>query len=131
MLENLGLDPSGASKIPGRKPPAAATKAKAAATAHKKRKIAVKDEGPRRRSNRLSGLEATAEEVAKREEQDEKEREVLRVLERRLREPVMELGSMVDEDSPSDKDSLVSVSEADEELIEGWVSEGRVRAVQP
>lgn len=66
------------------------------------------DEGPRRRSGRLAGIEATVEEVAKREEEEEKEREVLRVISRRVRDQEMAVGDMVDEDSPSGKEGLVS-----------------------
>lgn len=50
------------------------------------------------------------EEVAKREEEEEKEREVLRVISRRVRDQEMAVGDMVDEDSPSGKEGLVRFS---------------------
>lgn len=107
LLENLGLDPTGASKIPGRKPPPPTVKAKAASAASKKRKSAAAEIAPRRRSGRIAGFDATVEEVAKKEEEDEKEREVLRVINRRIRHPVMKIEDMVDEDSSNDGKSLV------------------------
>ena len=105
LLDSLGLDPTGASKIPGRAP---APIAKPKASTTKKRKAAVvHDEGPRRRSGRLAGIEATVEEVAKREEEEEKEREVLRVINKRIRDQEMTVGEMMDEDSPAAGGELV------------------------
>lgn len=65
------------------------------------------DEGPRRRSGRLAGIEATPEEVAKREEVEEQQREELRIVNRRVRDQVMKVEDMVDEDSPSGEEELV------------------------
>lgn len=107
LLDSLGLDPSGASKIPGASTPKLA---KPKASSVKKRKApVVHDEGPRRRSGRLAGIEATPEEVAKREEAEEQQREELRIVNRRVRDQVMSVEDMVDEDSPSSKEELVRV----------------------
>ena len=107
LLDSLGLDPSGASKIPGAASPKLA---KPKISAAKKRKApVVHDEGPRRRSGRLAGIEATPEEVAKREEAEEQQREELRIVNRRVRDQVMSVEDMVDEDSPSSKEELVRV----------------------
>lgn len=67
----------------------------------------AKDEGPRRRSGRLAGIEATAEEIAKRDEEEEKEREILRVVNKKIRDRVMSVGDMVEDSSPSSKEELV------------------------
>lgn len=65
------------------------------------------DDGPRRRSGRLAGMEAEGEELKVRLEEEEKEREVLRVVSRRTREQRMEVGKMVEESSPSSAPELV------------------------
>ena len=115
LLDSLGLDPSGASKIPVASSttsksklakPSSSTPAKKRKQPPAKTKI---DDGPRRRSGRLAGLEATAEEVAKKEEEDEKEREILRVINKKTRDQVMDLQAMVDDSSPSEAGELVSV----------------------
>lgn len=64
------------------------------------------EEGPRRRSGRLAGLEAEGEELAKRVEAEEKEREVLRVINRKTRDQVMPLSKMVEPTSPDSGDQL-------------------------
>ena len=70
--------------------------------------VKVENEGPRRRSGRLAGLEAEGEELKVRLEEEEKERAVLRVVERRTREQRMDVGSMMDDSSPSGLAPLVS-----------------------
>ncbi|WWC64442.1 uncharacterized protein I303_107052 [Kwoniella dejecticola CBS 10117] len=111
LLDSLGLDPSGASKIPGSKA-ITPSKAKSASTtnpASKKRKTApsaAHDEGPRRRSGRIAGLEADSETLKVKLEEEEKEREVLRVLSRKEREKVMRVGEMVEEPKEGEMDSL-------------------------
>jgi hypothetical protein len=107
LLDSLGLDPSGASKIPGRKPPPIAKPKTTAASKKRKAPTIAKDEGPRRRSGRLAGIEATAEEIAKRDEEEEKEREILRVVNKKIRDQVMSVGDMVEDSSPSSKEELV------------------------
>lgn len=105
LLDSLGLDVNGSAKIPSLKP---APIAKPRASAPKKRKAPiVHEEGPRRRSGRLAGIEATAEEVAKRDEEDEKEREVLRVMNKKIRDQVMSVESMVEDSSPCTARELV------------------------
>jgi len=52
-------------------------------------------------------LEAEGEELKVRLEEEEKEREALRVVSRRTREKVMQVGGMVEDGSPSSKDGLV------------------------
>ena len=112
LLEELGLDPTGASKIPHTQTAARLAKPSASSRSKPKpkRKSEVQDEGPRRRSGRLAGLEATQEEVAKRNEEEEKEREVLRVINRKVRDQVMDLGSMVEDTSPESAESLVRLN---------------------
>lgn len=63
--------------------------------------IAV-DEGPRRRSGRIAGLEADGDAFKAKVEEEEKEREILRVVSRKEREKVMDVGKMV-EDTPEDE----------------------------
>ncbi len=55
----------------------------------------------------MLGLEAEGEELKFKLEEEEKEREVLRVVSRRTREQVMDVGGMVDETSPSSAADLV------------------------
>jgi hypothetical protein len=75
----------------------------------KRKAPAVKaDEGPRRRSGRLAGIEATAEEIQKREEAEEVEREIIRVVNRKIRDQVMDLDKMVEDSSPNTAEELVS-----------------------
>ena len=113
LLDSLGLDPNGASKIPGRAPKLAKPSSSKSASGEKKdkkRKAPVVDEGPRRRSGRLAGIEATPEEIAKKEEEDEKEREELRIISRKERRQVMQVSELVEESSPSTAEELVSMS---------------------
>lgn len=72
--------------------------------APKKRKAPViaADEGPRRRSGRIAGLEADGDALKAKVEEEEKEREILRVVNRKEREKVMDVGKMV-EDTPEDE----------------------------
>lgn len=60
------------------------------------------DEGPRRRSGRIAGLEADGDAFKAKVEEEEKEREILRVVSRKEREQVMDVGKMV-EDTPEDE----------------------------
>jgi hypothetical protein len=76
----------------------------------KKRKPAAAargDEGPRRRSGRLAGIEATAEQVEERAKEEEKQLEKIRTISRKVRDQVMAVGDMMDDASPEDGASLV------------------------
>ncbi|ODN81496.1 hypothetical protein L202_01918 [Cryptococcus amylolentus CBS 6039] len=109
LLDSLGLDPSSRSPFPSSSSPAPTSHpnkskpSKAKPAAAKKRKApdsagpADDDGGPRRRSGRLRGMEADGEEMKVKLEEEEREREVLRVVNRREREQVMGVGSMVEE----------------------------------
>lgn len=79
-------------------------KLKQSKTAPKKRKAPViaADEGPRRRSGRIAGLEADGDALKAKVEEEEKEREILRVVNRKERGKVMDVGKMV-EDTPEDE----------------------------
>lgn len=55
------------------------------------------DEGPRRRSGRIAGLEADGDAFKAKVEEEEKEREILRVVSRKEREQVMDMGKMVED----------------------------------
>lgn len=93
LLDSLGFDAGGTAKLN------LPSKVKTEHVTGKKRKStpAPVDREPRRRSGRLAGLEASAEEVQVKLEEEEKEREALRVVNRRVREVEMSLGEMVDE----------------------------------
>ncbi|KAK8853099.1 hypothetical protein IAR55_003800 [Kwoniella newhampshirensis] len=99
LLDSLGLDPSGSSKIPFARTSLPKPKAKPASGAGIKRKApaVAADDGPRRRSGRLAGLEADGEALKVKLEEEEKEREILRVVNRKERERVMEIGKMVED----------------------------------
>ncbi|WVR00348.1 hypothetical protein IAU59_007491 [Kwoniella sp. CBS 9459] len=99
LLDSLGLDPSGASKIPHSRPSSTASRAKPKPNPKKRKAFEVIDEGPRRRSGRLAGLEADGEALKVKLEEEEKEREVLRIVSRKERDRVMDIGKMV-EDAP-------------------------------
>jgi len=75
----------------------------------KKRKStpAPRDDGPRRRSGRIAGLEADGEALAIKVEEEEKEREVMRVVARKERGQVMEIKDMLDESDEVEKRELV------------------------
>lgn len=78
----------------------------------KKRKPAAAaggDEGPRRRSGRLAGIEATAEQVEERAKEEEKQLEKIRIISRKVRDQVMAVGDMMDDASPEDGAILVSL----------------------
>ncbi|OCF40777.1 WD repeat-containing protein [Kwoniella heveanensis CBS 569] len=106
LLDSLGLDPSGASKIPHShsKPSSTASKTKTKSKPNPKKRKAFEaiDDGPRRRSGRLAGLEADGEALKIKLEEEEKEREVLRIVSRKERERVMDVVKMV-EDTPEDE----------------------------
>lgn len=105
LLDSLGLDPLSASSPFGSSPAPASNKTKPKPkTAPKKRKAPViaADEGPRRRSGRIAGLEADGDALKAKVEEEEKEREILRVVNRKERGKVMDVGEMV-EDTPEDE----------------------------
>lgn len=106
LLDSLGLDPAGASSPFGSSPAPTSNKTKPKPKpAPKKRKAAAViavDEGPRRRSGRIAGLEADGDAFKAKVEEEEKEREILRVVSRKEREKVMDVGKMV-EDTPEDE----------------------------
>ncbi|ADV24174.1 Conserved hypothetical protein [Cryptococcus gattii WM276] len=109
LLDSLGLDPLSASSPFGSSPAPASSnktkpKLKQSKTAPKKRKAPViaADEGPRRRSGRIAGLEADGDALKAKVEEEEKEREILRVVNRKERGKVMDVGKMV-EDTPEDE----------------------------
>ena len=112
MLDSLGLDPTGASKIPSSRPKAlpSTVDSKSKTRKRKAAPVKVESDGPRRRSGRLAGLEAEGEELKAKIEEEEKEREVLRVVSRRTRETVMRLGDMMDETSSRGAAQLVGLS---------------------
>ncbi|WVQ73007.1 hypothetical protein IAR50_002570 [Cryptococcus sp. DSM 104548] len=105
LLDSLGLDPSARSPFPSSSPapsshPNRSKPAKPAKSAAKKRKApdsVASDDGPRRRSGRLRGMEADGEDMKVKLEEEEREREVLRVVNRKEREVVMGVGSMMEE----------------------------------
>jgi hypothetical protein len=107
LLDSLGFEAGGAAKLNLAKP---RPTAKPAAANSKKRKAApVKtEEGPRRRSGRIAGIDASVEVLQERAIEEEKEREVLRVINRKTREQVMGLSSMLEDAEEGDKDTLVS-----------------------
>lgn len=108
LLDSLGLDPLSASSPFGSSPAPVSnktkTKPKQPKTAPKKRKAPViaADEGPRRRSGRIAGIEADGDALKAKVEEEEKEREILRVVNRKERGKVMDVGKMV-EDTPEDE----------------------------
>jgi hypothetical protein len=91
-MEKLGFD--GAPKFKSAAP------ARPAAPRKRKADIILElEEGPRRRSGRIAGLEADGPALAAKVEAEEKQMEEQRVLSRKLREQVMEVKDMV-EDTP-------------------------------
>ena len=109
LLNSLGLDPNGSSKINFPKPEP--TRSRVGNSSSKKRKStasATHDEGPRRRSGRIAGLEADGEEFKVKLEAEEKEREVLRVVARKERDQVMPILDMAEEADQEEKEGLVS-----------------------
>lgn len=107
LLNSLGLDADGTAKISFAKPKPASKPA----SATKKRKSEAStrsDEGPRRRSGRIAGLEADGEAIKVKLEKEEEEREVLRIQNRRAREQVMAIDDMHEQPEKTDVDSLVS-----------------------
>ncbi|OXH27256.1 WD repeat-containing protein [Cryptococcus neoformans] len=103
LLDSLGLDSAGVSSPFGSSPAPTSNKTKKPKqpkpAAPKKRKAAVvaADEGPRRRSGRIAGLEADGDAFKAKVEEEEKEREILRVVSRKEREQVMDVGKMVED----------------------------------
>ncbi|WVR07792.1 hypothetical protein IAU60_004835 [Kwoniella sp. DSM 27419] len=95
LLDSLGLDPTGSSKIPFAR--ASPKPSRAAKPTKRKATPTVADDGPRRRSGRLAGLEADGEALKVKLEEEEKEREVLRIVSRKERERVMDVGKMVED----------------------------------
>jgi hypothetical protein len=104
LLNSLGLDPNGTAKLNIPHPAKVVVKH----TTHK-RKAAPSgtDDGPRRRSGRLAGLEADGEAMKVKVEEEMKEREVLRVVARKERGQVMEIKDMLDESDDQEKKGLV------------------------
>lgn len=102
-MDSLGLDPNGSAKLNIPKP------VKVVKHITKKRKTTPtpRDDGPRRRSGRIAGLEADGEALAIKVEEEEKEREVLRVVARKERGQVMEIKDMLDESDEVEKRELV------------------------
>ncbi|WVQ67137.1 uncharacterized protein L199_005332 [Kwoniella botswanensis] len=96
LLDSLGLDPNGSSKIPFARS-TASPKPKPASKKRKAPPTSNVDEGPRRRSGRLAGLEADSETLKVKLEDEAKEREVLRVISRKEREKIMDVGKMVED----------------------------------
>ncbi|WVW86016.1 hypothetical protein I302_108054 [Kwoniella bestiolae CBS 10118] len=105
LLDSLGLDPNGSSKIPFARS-TASPKPKPASKKRKAPPTANIDEGPRRRSGRLAGLEADSETLKVRMEDEAKEREVLRVMNRKEREKVMDVGKMIEEPEEGEVEGL-------------------------
>lgn len=121
MLDSLGFEAGGAAKLGIAKPIS-----KPASSTSKKRKAApvkVEAEGPRRRSGRIAGIEATVEVVQARAIEEEKEREVLRVINRKSREQVMALGDMLEDAEEGEKEGLVGcplgVADRQETFVHG------------
>lgn len=107
LLDSLGLDPNGSAKLNIPKPAKSTSQVKSAATKKRKSTAAPRDEGPRRRSGRIAGLEADGEALQIKVEEEEKEREVLRVVARKTRDQVMEIKDMLDESDDQEKRELV------------------------
>ncbi|WWC71881.1 uncharacterized protein I206_105840 [Kwoniella pini CBS 10737] len=108
LLDSLGLDPTGSSKIPGSK---LQTPSKVSNSSNnKKRKTIssniIQDEGPRRRSGRLAGLEVDSEILKVKLEEEEKERQVLKVLSRKEREKIMKISEMIEDPKEGEGESL-------------------------
>lgn len=117
LLDSLGFEEGrGGSAVLGiekqvklAKPRAGSAASSVNGAASKKRKSAAgNDEGPRRRSGRIAGIEATAEQVEERVKEEEKQLEQIRVISRKIRDQVMPVDKMMDEASPEDGASLVS-----------------------
>lgn len=110
LLNSLGFDANGTAKL---NIPKAEVKIKLGARAGTKRKstasATAQDDGPRRRSGRIAGLEADGEELKIKLETEEKEREVLRVFARKEREQVMQIRDLPEDDDDEEKDRLVSL----------------------
>ncbi|WWD19513.1 hypothetical protein CI109_103974 [Kwoniella shandongensis] len=107
LLDSLGLDPSGSSKIPfARASPKPKAKPSSSSNKRKAHTVVAADDGPRRRSGRLAGLEADGETLRVKLEEEEKEREILRVVNRKERERVMEVGKMVEDGDKDEIDDL-------------------------
>lgn len=66
------------------------------------------EEGPRRRSGRLLGMEATEEVLQERAIEEEKKMEEIRIINRKTRDQVMKLGDMLEDAEEGEKESLVS-----------------------
>ena len=107
LLNSLGLDPNGSAKISFPKPEPTRSKVGTSATKKRKSTASQQDDGPRRRSGRIAGLEADGEELKVKLEEEEKEREVLRVVARKERDQVMVLIDMAEEADEEEKGQLV------------------------
>lgn len=108
LLNSLGLDPNGSSKLNFPKPEPSKSKVSSQASKKRKSLTATRDEGPRRRSGRIAGFDAEGEEFKVKLEAEEKEREVLRVVARKERDQVMQIRDMEEEANDAEKDELVS-----------------------
>ena len=109
LLDSLGLDPTGASKIPHASTPKHTS---TTPSSHRKRKAPVhavkhENEGPRRRSGRLAGLEAEGEELKVKFEEEEREGGVWGGVKGRRREGGRARGDRGDGGSPSGAGELV------------------------
>ncbi|KAL7418571.1 hypothetical protein Q5752_007029 [Cryptotrichosporon argae] len=104
LLDELGFDATSV-RIDSPKPAAVGLKAKPSLK-RKDKVVNIEPEGPRRRSGRLAGLEASSEEIKIKVEEEEREREALRVVARRTREPVMEIAGMLEDSDEATRGEL-------------------------
>ncbi|WVO12493.1 hypothetical protein L204_100093 [Cryptococcus depauperatus] len=95
LLDSLGLEPT--NRVPLSSPPVPSKVKIKPAVKKRKAPPAPSDEGPRRRSGRLAGQEVDEEELKVKLEEEEHEREVLRVVNRKERAKIMNIGKMVEE----------------------------------
>ena len=58
-------------------------------------------------ASRIAGIEATSEQLEERAKEEEKEREIIRIVNRKTRDQVMELEKMVEEASEAEARDLV------------------------
>ncbi|KAK4684658.1 hypothetical protein P7C73_g5516, partial [Tremellales sp. Uapishka_1] len=98
LLDSLGLDSGGSSKLNIASKSIVKPKAKAGRPLKRKAAPGIeKAEGPRRRSGRIAGLEVDGEESKEKIAWEVQEREAVRIVNRKIREQVMAVGEMVEE----------------------------------
>lgn len=107
LLDSLGFEEGGSAKLGLAKPKPIAKPSSHAASKKRKSTPVKSEEGPRRRSGRIAGIEASVEVLQAKAEEEEKEREVLRVINRKTRDQVMAIKDMLEDTEENDKVELV------------------------